>query len=301
MSTVRALREAPETTEPKLFGPGSAMWDDMGDTLWLALSPGAFMLQGMHPTISAAVDRFSVFRTDPGGRAIRSLDSMMFWVYGGQEAITEGDRLRKLHQPIFGQDDEGERFSALDPEAYSWVHCTAFVTSVKIHPYVRGRELKGAELERSYDEFLQLGDILRVPRRMVPDDIDSYWDYYRTIVNDRLARTKVADELVERTLHPTVHLTPRGLPDPGGWVASRAAAQVLRLLTFGGMTEDALDVLGVRWTSADERALRALFSVARPIHQRLPEQLRYVAMALHARRLAREVGKARARETTSVA
>src|ERR1700752_2238185 len=97
------------------FGPGSMVWDDFGDVFFLSTTLGAFMLQAMHPTISAAVDRHSVFRTDPFGRAVRSTDSIMLWVYGGQAAIDEGERLRTLHRPIHGADAHGEHYSALDP------------------------------------------------------------------------------------------------------------------------------------------------------------------------------------------
>ena len=107
------------------------LWDGIRDALFLPMSLSAFMLQVMHPTISTAVDRHSVFRTDPLGRAVRSFDSVMLWVYGGQAAIDEGRRLRVLHKTIKGVDDDGRRYSALDPEAYAWVHATAFVSSVK--------------------------------------------------------------------------------------------------------------------------------------------------------------------------
>src|SRR5262245_61087681 len=79
----------PAGAEPRPFAPGSDMWDAMGNIMFIALSGGAFMLQGMHPQISGAVDEHSVFRTDPLGRATRSVDSMMHWVYGGEAAIKE--------------------------------------------------------------------------------------------------------------------------------------------------------------------------------------------------------------------
>lgn len=279
---------------PRTFGPGSAMWDDMGNTLFLTLTPAAFLLQGMHPVISAAVDQHSVFRTDPIGRAIRSSDAMMVWVYGGQEALEEGRRLRRMHQPINGVGDDGERYYALDPEAYGWVHGTAFVTAVTIAPYVAGREMTRAEQEEVYEEHLQLAEILAVPDSQVPKTIPEYWDYYETMVHERLARTKVAAELVQTTENPRIRIVP-GPIDVPGWFARRGAGHLLRLLTYGGMREDARAILGVRWTSADEAQLRALFAAARPIHERLPERLRYLPLALHARRHARELEAIRRR------
>jgi uncharacterized protein (DUF2236 family) len=299
------LRAAPDpgpatTDSPQLFGPGSHMWDGMGDVLFLALTPAAFMLQAMHPTIAAAVDRHSVFRTDPGGRAVRSLDSMMLWVYGGAAAIEEGERLRVLHRPIHGTDDGGERYSALDPEAYAWVHGTAFVTAMTIHPLLHGREATPSEQEEMYEEHLQLGAILRVPAREMPETIPEYWDYYRTMVTDRLARTTVAEDVLRLVTAPPVRVLP-GPVDLLGAALSRTLGQAQRLLMLGGMRRDARDVLGERFSTTDRIALESLMTVARPVHARLPEQLRYAPLALHARRHARELAAMRERSTKSVA
>ena len=298
-AATRLRKSAPEQP-PATFGPGTSLWDDMGNTLFLSMTAGAFMLQAMHPTISAAVDRHSVFRTDPGGRAVRSLDSMMLWVYGGPAAIEEGERLRVLHRPIHGTTDDGEHYSALDPDAYAWVHGTAFATSACVYPYVQGRELRGAEAERVYEETLQLGRILQVPERLLPPTVSDYWDYYETMVRERLTKTKVARELMVSIEHPRVRVAP-GPIDPLGRLASVGAGRVLWLLTYGGMTASAREILGVRWSPLDDAALRALMTVARPVHDRLPERYRYVPLALHARRHARELEKIRGRATRSVA
>ena len=60
-ATVTTLHR-PAKPEPTPFGPGSALWDDFGDILGLSTTLGAFMLQAMHPVISAGVDDFSTFR-----------------------------------------------------------------------------------------------------------------------------------------------------------------------------------------------------------------------------------------------
>jgi uncharacterized protein (DUF2236 family) len=84
------------------------------------------------------------------------------------------------------------------------------------------------------------------------------------------------------------------------WPGRRLAGSLLELLTIGGMTADARQVLGVRWSAAHEAQLRAMMAVARPLHRRLPETLRYFPVANHARRHAREVAAIRARATVRV-
>lgn len=298
-SAARHELEAPPQAEPRAFGPGQMMWDDFGELLTLSMSSGAFLLQAMHPTISAAVDQHSVFRTDPMGRAIRSTDSVMLWIYGGRAAAEEGRRLRELHGPIRGRTDAGEAYSALNPEAYAWVHATAFVTAVQAYPYTRGRAMDRAEQERYYAEMLQLGAILGIRAADMPAGVDEYWDYYDDMVATRLQRTLVADELLTTIRHAPTPLVPRAL-DPlrlGG----RGLGRLLWLATLGCMTPNARDVLGERWTARDEAELRAVTGVVRPLFGRLPEALRYAPIALHARRHARAVEGIRRRATKAVA
>jgi uncharacterized protein (DUF2236 family) len=234
----RTPTASPEPTDPRPFGPGSMLWDGAGDIAYLATTASAFMLQVMHPTISTAVDRQSVFRTDPFGRLVRSMDSVMLWVYGGQAAAEEGARLRELHKTINGVDDAGERYHALDPEAYAWVHATAFVTSATTYPLLHGRELRGTEERRAYEEHLQLGRILRIPERMMPATPSEYWQYYHQMVNDRLSRTVVADELLRMTSTPPLPFS-LGPLDALLEPARRVLGHPLYLLTVGGMTGDA--------------------------------------------------------------
>ena len=294
----RKLEAVPDA-EPRPFGPGQFMWDDFGEFLTLSLSSGAFLLQAMHPTISAAVDKHSVFRTDPLGRAVRSTDSVMLWIYGGVAAAEEGKRLRELHKPIRGTTEDGEAYSAMNPEAYAWVHATAFVTAVKAWPYTRGRSMTRAEQEQYYEEMHQLASILGIRARDMPAGVDEYWDYYEEMVANRLSRTVVADELLTNLRRVPTPYVPRSL-DPLR-VGGRALGRFVLLSTLGCMTESAREVLGERWTARDEAELGALMTIVRPVFRRMPESLRYAPIALHARRHARAVQGVRRRATVSLA
>jgi uncharacterized protein (DUF2236 family) len=274
------------------------LWREMGDTLFLAASAApAFMLQVMHPTIAAGVDGHSVFRSDPYGRMVRSADSVMLWIYGGEEALAEGRRLRALHRRIRGVGADGNRYSALDPEAYAWVHGTAFVSAVSAYPLARGRALTAREQERLYAEVLELGRVLRVPARMMPRTVAGYWDYYRTMVSERLRRTSVAVELLGMVSAPPPLLLRGPLAGlaPLSWPTRRAVGELPRLLLIAGMTPDARAVLGVDLTGAQERALRSWMALVRALHARLPERFRYMPLALHAIGYARELEQIAAR------
>lgn len=285
--------------DPRPFGPDSLHWEFMGNTLFLSAIGGAFVLQGMHPMISTTTAIHSAYKTDPKGRMVRSLDSMMLWIYGGEAAIDEGRRLRRLHADLQGVDDEGHRYSALDGEAWAWVHATAWVVTPRIVQLSTGRKWTEHELDRLYDEFLHLGEILRVPRRYLLSDRAEFEAWTDHIVEERLERTFMADEAIAVLTRPDLaHRRPLVL-SPAVHVAERSAARLAHLLVVGTLPEGARAKLGLSWTGLDERALRLLYDVARPVHARLPERMRYVPLALHARRRARELASIEARALPS--
>ncbi len=279
--------------EPVPFGPGARLWDEFGDVMTHAFSGGAFILQVMHPTIARVVDMHSDVFEDPVGRAVRNMESIVKWIYGGPAAIEEGRRLIKLHAAMKGVADDGERYHAVEQEAYGWVHATAFVTATRIYPYIHGRHLTAQEEESYYDEMLQLGDILRIHPSQLPATVKDYWDYYETMVSERLSRTKMADLILNQATRLDAPLPPviAQLTAP----VRRMGGQVALLFLLGGMTDSAREKLGVRWTGAHEAALRGMMATIRPVYHRLPESVRYVPLAYHARAYARELAAIDAR------
>ncbi|HET8705784.1 MAG TPA: oxygenase MpaB family protein [Pseudomonadales bacterium] len=271
--------------DPTPIKPGTLLWDEFGDVLTHVFSGGAFMLQVMHPMINRVVDMHSDVFEDPIGRALRNTDSIVKWIYGGDAAIEEGRRLIKLHAAMKGISDTGEAYHAIDQEAYGWVHATAFVTATTIYPYIHGRRLTAREEAAYYDEMLHLGAILRIHPSQLPASVKDYWDYYNTMVSEKLSRTKMANLMLgtvsrmDLPMPPTIAKLTLPLRRLGG--------QAAMLFLLGGMTQSARDKLGVRWTSAHENTLRSLMAMIRPVHSRLPESIRYVPIARHARAHAR--------------
>src|SRR5689334_3011751 len=138
----------PRRPDPELLGPHTLLWQEAGDIRYLATIGSALIIQTMLPAIGAAVDQYSVYRTDPWGRGVRSIDSVLLWIYGGQAALEESRRLRELHRSIKGFDDDGRPYHALQAEPYAWVHGTVFAWLVRSYPLIHGRELTDAEQEQ---------------------------------------------------------------------------------------------------------------------------------------------------------
>ncbi|WP_406724119.1 oxygenase MpaB family protein [Streptomyces sp. GD-15H] len=272
--------------EPVPFAPGSLLWDIAGDVRILLSLPAALVLQVAHPAVGAGVDEHSVFRTNPWGRAERSLNSLQLWVYGGEQALEEGRRLRELHRTISGTDTRGRAYHALAPAYYAWVHATAYPVFLRAAQYL-SRPLDEPAERRLYDELLTLGAILGIKQRDMPRTPEEFWPYFDTMVREELEKTAVVAELLDPR---------RPIPPPDGagallrrlWPVLRPPLARLHVfVTTGLLPPTVRDRLGLAWTARDERGLRRLGAVVRTVVPLLPERLRYLPTARAARRAAR--------------
>ncbi|MFF8289753.1 oxygenase MpaB family protein [Streptomyces sp. NPDC016309] len=282
MSTSPAPHDAPAPPPS-----GGVLWSLAGDVRGLLVLPAAFTLQVAHPAVGAGVDEHSVFRTDPWGRGERSLRSLQLWVYGGETAAEEGRRLRRLHSAVQGTDTRGRRYHALAPANYAWVHATGFPVYRHAARYLI-RPLTEAQERQLYAEWLQVGRVLGIHDRDMPQTIEEFWPYYRKVLADEIEATAVARELASAD----VPLPPfdRG-PLPLRlllrvlWpVLLPPFARFRRFLTVGLMPPDAREAIGLEWTDAQERRLRRFGRVVRAVVPALPERLRYLPLAREARR-----------------
>lgn len=288
-----------EDVEP--FGPGSLLWEMIGDQRFLLVFPGALVMQVMHPAIGSAVGEFSVYRSDPWGRAVRSIDSVMLWVYGGGAALAEGRRLRKLHQPIKGIDNHGATYQANAAEPFAWVHATGYerlVTFARLF----GEPLSIAEQDRLHDEHLQLGAILRIPATQMPGSRTAYWEYFDTMVRTRLEGHPTALDVLSTmrqdvAVPPAVPAPLRRLWPPVG----RSAGSFGHWLTVATFPPEVRALLGLGWSAADQRRLDQVAAAVRTVGPRLPERIRYHPYAHSARQLHRRQRRMADRALTAVA
>ncbi|PNV31517.1 DUF2236 domain-containing protein [Streptomyces sp. DH-12] len=273
-------------TDPVPFTPDTLLWDMAGDIRVLLYLPAALVLQVAHPAVGAGVDEHSVFRTDPWGRARRSLDSLQLWIYGGDRAAEEGRRLRRLHRDIKGTDTRGRPYHALTPAPYAWVHATGFPVFLRAAEYLF-RPFDEAGERRLHEEARQLGRILGIRERDMPGSVGEFWTYFDAVVRDELERTAVVEELLDPR---------RSVPPPHGagaaprllWPVLRPALLRLQVFTTRGLLPPvARERLDIDWSRGDELRLRLLGRVVRTVVPRLPERLRYLPVAYAARRAAR--------------
>lgn len=103
-----AVIDLPDRTQRRRpIEPGTQMWEEMGLVTFFLTAGSAFVLQAMHHSVSTVVSAETVARTDLFGRGQRSIASVMTWVYGGEEALVEADRLRAMHATLKAADEHG--------------------------------------------------------------------------------------------------------------------------------------------------------------------------------------------------
>ncbi|BBX21728.1 hypothetical protein MTER_11390 [Mycolicibacter terrae] len=178
--TVTSDREIPSSTEDsgdswdagaaELVPMDSLTAEHTGRWTFLIVEGAAFIMQAMHPVIAEVTGRYSAsFQGDSAGRAIRSIDSVLRWTYGGTAAAAEGKRVRDLHKPLtMTSAATGKRISALDPQAYQWVMATAYLVNVRGGRLLMGREFTDAEKVELLRDNRRLARLLHVPMRGYP-------------------------------------------------------------------------------------------------------------------------------------
>lgn len=255
--------------------PGSVTWRYAGDVRLLATGAYALLLQVAHPTVGAGVSEHSNFRSDPWGRLLRTLDYTYAMTYGGPElAAAIGRGIREMHKQIKGVKPNGERYHALEPEAYAWVHATL------AHSIIRGHEILGkpmatAEAERFYLEWRRSGELIGVRERDLPDSWEEFGPYFERMKDERLERTAAVDEVLEALENPAKPDVP--FLSQAAWRLARIPARhQIDLVTSGLLGPDLRARFGLRWSRAREQELRLLAGASRAATPLLPRTLRNV-------------------------
>lgn len=310
MTTARDIRARTETNphpqgeEPLELVPLDSLTAEMvGHWTYLMMEGAAFAMQGLHPVIREVTDKYSIAKTDPAGRAVRSVDSVLRWTYGGLEAIQDGRRLRSLHAPLTMKSSEGKQISALNPGAYQWVIATAYVTTAKAGPLLMGREFTDDELEELLRDNIRLARILQVPMKGYPRTRAEFDEYYEHMITEVLT----ADEEVReqyRQLRTGDLEQFREMGFPAGPIARWLARPLIRFnyLSIVGLLDPRLrELIGVEWSAGEQRTLERVYTLIRLAYRVLPDRLTYFPIAYHARKHHQQIQKMKNRELASAA
>jgi|SoiMethySBSTD1v2_1073268.scaffolds.fasta_scaffold01458_31 uncharacterized protein (DUF2236 family) len=253
-----------------------------GDFRMTLLTGRTFAMQVSHPAVGAGVDQFSNFRRDPLRRLREINRSGNAFMFSGREAAErESQRLRNMHRNIAGVDSRGQRFHALDPAVYGWVHTVFFDSAVAMHDLF-GTPLTRAEQERLFAEWRQGGMLLGLASEDMPADVDEYFAYYARMIETTLEYNAVTRDILSGAIPrfgPLKRL-PRGA---WGRISAPLAARSRRL-TLGTLPPAYRRKIAAyeRWTAEDERWLERFRSVVKALAPRLPTRLRVSRAAYRA-------------------
>jgi uncharacterized protein (DUF2236 family) len=239
------------------IGPNSLLWQYLGDRRMGLTGMSAGILQLMHPAIGAGVSEHSDFFGDPWGRVLRSLPQIINVVYDPQgEKI--GRKIRDYHLNIGGQDEQGRRYHALNPETFWWAHATFHhMVEEEIDRFDR-RPLSLGDREQLYQETNTWYSRYAVSTKPVPPDYAGFRKKWDDICANTLELTPAAKSVVDRVNAGSIERRPdipelpwkMGLKIPGN--------ELIRILAIGGLPEKVRDRFAIPWTKLDQMKLRTI-------------------------------------------
>ena len=242
----------PRVPDQLPLGRSSVAWKVNAEPIVIAGGGRALLMQVAHPGVGAGVEQHSTYARDPWGRLFRTLDIMMKLSFGSPEVSARQQRmLAKMHRRVTGTTDEGEPYSAFDPDLQVWVWATLVDTALLMYQQVRPR-LGVAEREQFYEESKLVAYGCGVPRGACPDRWADFAAYIDHVVEHDLRVTDSARSVAVAAMVPPL---PFGL---GDLVAGPNA-----LVTVGHMAPSLRAQYGFEWDAAKQRSLRRWTAAAR--------------------------------------
>ncbi len=255
-----------------LVGPQSLTWQFGSDVRLFAIMLYPLLLQVAHPTVGAGVRDFSDFERRPWNRLFGTLDYLLVLHYGGHDAVAMGRRLRALHKSFKGVNPDGERYHALEPSAYAWVHATLLDAYVSGHAQF-GRPMQREQAERFYKEYVGLGRLVGVRDGDLPGDWSGFRRYFDHVVSHELRRTESVDRVLRAV--NTVSLPEVPLLADMAWRAIRVPARrALYVCSIGLLPPGLRGRLGISWSRREELEFRTIGAASRSLTPFMPEGLR---------------------------
>ncbi|MHA0289097.1 oxygenase MpaB family protein [Mycobacterium sp. C3-094] len=244
---------------PAALGPDSLTWKYFGQWTGMLQGPWAGSMQNMHPQLGAAVAQHSIFFLERMPRLFRSVYPIGGVVFDGDRAPRTGAEVRDYHIGIKGVDDEGRRYSALNPDVFYWAHATFFKSTLLAAEWVGGG-LTDAQKRQLFDEHVTWYRMYGMSMRPVPaswEDFERYWDHMcRNVLENNWAAREVMD-LSTMPKHPSLDWLPDWL-----WRLNIAGMQrFFNFATVGLYDPPVRELMGYSWTPRQAR-LHALFGRA---------------------------------------
>jgi uncharacterized protein (DUF2236 family) len=256
---------------PLPLGPDSLTWKYFGQWTGMLQGVWAGSMQNMHPQLGAAVKDHSIFFMERMPRLYRSVYPIGGVVFDGDRAPKTGAEVRDYHIGIKGVDEQGRRYSALNPDVFYWAHATFFKSVLLAAERFRGG-LTEDQKRQLFDEHITWYRMYGMSMRPVPkswEEFQQYWDHMcHNVLENNWAAREVLD-LSSMTKHPSLEWMPDWL-----WRLNVAALQKFFNFTTVGLFDPAVrDLMGYTWSSRQERLHRLFGTVVYRATKLLPKRM----------------------------
>jgi uncharacterized protein (DUF2236 family) len=196
-------------------------------------------------------------------------------IYGGPDLAWEvGRRVREMHKRIKGVRPDGERYHALEPRPYAWVHATLADAIVRAHNHFCRPALTPGQTEQFWAEWRRMGRLIGVRDQDLPERWPGLLAYFDEMVETELQDTEAAQDVLVSLIEPTAPPLP-GLRRDWVWrVVSWPSTRAGSLSTLGMLPPVLRERLGVEWTAKHQRRFDRMAAITRRARPLMPPQAR---------------------------
>lgn len=269
------MTSSPPATDVATFGPHSASWRFFGGWHGMLMGLWSGSMQNMHPKLGEAVWEHSDFFGERWQRLMRSLYPIIGVVFdpaGESGRVETGHEIRDYHRDIKGTMPDGSRYHALDPDVFYWAHATFWYGAVRCAEYF-GPPITEADKRAMFAESSAWYARYGVSMRPCPETYEDFLAYW-----DHMCREVLQDHPAVRTVLDISELPPppflAWMPAPVWRQLAKPVGRGFLWITTGLYDEPVRAMLGLEWSSRDEKLLRFLGRWFDRAFRLLPHRLR---------------------------
>jgi uncharacterized protein (DUF2236 family) len=246
------------------FAPGTVFWKVNSEAVVSLAGARALMLELAHPLVAAGVANHSDFRGDPFGRLFRTMQTMATIMFTEADSAAQAIRhFNGCHTKVKGKLTEtvgpysaGAHYHAADPLLKLWVLATLYDSCLLVYDQFV-KPLSAEDRENYYRDGLVLGELLGIPRDMMPSTYVGFAAYVETMIHsDTLAVGETARKVATALFAPPLF------------------GPFVRLGSFVGLgllPEKIRSAFGFEWDERQERWLRRVMAWHRAVRPLIPD------------------------------
>lgn len=155
-----------------LFTPDSIAWEVHADFIVMLIGGmSALIMQSLHPSVLAGVWDHSNFRSDIQGRLSRTAYFIAATTYGSTQMAEHSiNRVKKVHESVFGYDQFSRPYRANNPHLLAWVHMVEVTSFIRAYMAYRNPQLSLDGQNQYFLEMSKIGELLgcqSLPRNLL--------------------------------------------------------------------------------------------------------------------------------------